>query len=40
MPQHRLSQIGLSRSLKLSQLLIFDCVLENGSILHAAHEMC
>jgi DNA-binding transcriptional LysR family regulator len=39
MQQHRLSQIGLSRSLKLSQLLIFDRVLETGSILHAAHDM-
>jgi DNA-binding transcriptional LysR family regulator len=39
MQQHRLSQIGLSRSLKLSQLLIFDRVMETGSILHAANEM-
>jgi DNA-binding transcriptional LysR family regulator len=39
MQQHRLSQIGLSRSLKLSQLLIFERVLETGSILHAANEM-
>src|ERR1700692_4797499 len=39
MQQHRLSQIGLSRSLKLSPLLIFERILETGSILHAAHEM-
>ncbi|MBB5460219.1 LysR substrate-binding domain-containing protein [Paraburkholderia sp. Cpub6] len=39
MKPHRLSQIGLSRSLKLNQLLIFDRVMETGSILRAAHEM-
>jgi DNA-binding transcriptional LysR family regulator len=39
MRQHPLSQIGLSRSLKLSQLLIFDRVMETGSILHAANDM-
>lgn len=39
MQQRSLSPIGLSRSLKLSQLLVFDSVLETGSILRAAHEM-
>ena len=34
-----LSQIGLSRNLKLSQLLIFDRVLETGSILRAANDL-
>ncbi|CAB3806078.1 HTH-type transcriptional regulator GbpR [Paraburkholderia ultramafica] len=39
MHQYPLSKIGLSRNLKLSQLLIFDRVVETGSILHAANEM-
>lgn len=39
MRQHPLSQIGLSRSIRLSQLLIFDRVMETGSILHAANDM-
>ncbi|WP_059411967.1 LysR family transcriptional regulator [Cupriavidus basilensis] len=36
---HPLTQIRLSRSLKLSQLLVFDRVIETGSILHAANDM-
>ncbi|WP_321930960.1 LysR substrate-binding domain-containing protein [Paraburkholderia guartelaensis] len=39
MHQYPLSQIGLSRNLKLSQLLIFDRVIETGSILRAANDM-
>ncbi|MFM0005110.1 LysR substrate-binding domain-containing protein [Paraburkholderia dipogonis] len=39
MRQYPLSQIGLSRNIRLSQLLIFDRVMETGSILHAANEM-
>lgn len=39
MKQHRLSQIGFSRSLKLNQLLIFDRVMETRSILRAANDM-
>jgi DNA-binding transcriptional LysR family regulator len=34
-----LSQIGLSRNLKLSQLLTFDRVIETGSILRAANDL-
>ena len=34
-----LSQIGLSRNLKLSQLLIFDRVIETGSILRSANDL-
>ncbi|QBR01622.1 LysR family transcriptional regulator [Paraburkholderia pallida] len=39
MRRHPISQIGLSRNLKLSQLLIFDRVVETGSILRAAHDL-
>jgi len=39
MHRYPLSQIGLSRNLKLSQLLIFDRVMETGSILRAANDM-
>lgn len=39
MPIHPLTQIRLSRNLKLSQLLVFDRVIETGSILHAANDM-
>ncbi|QET03986.1 LysR family transcriptional regulator (plasmid) [Cupriavidus pauculus] len=39
MPVHPLTQIRLSRNLKLSQLLVFDRVIETGSILHAANDM-
>jgi DNA-binding transcriptional LysR family regulator len=39
MPRYPLSQFGLSRNLKLSQLLIFDRVLETGSILRAANDL-
>jgi DNA-binding transcriptional LysR family regulator len=34
-----LSQIGLSRNLKLSQLMVFDRVMETGSIRRAADDM-
>jgi DNA-binding transcriptional LysR family regulator len=39
MHRYRLSQIGLSRNLKLSQLLIYDRVVETGSILRAANDL-
>jgi DNA-binding transcriptional LysR family regulator len=39
MRRYPLSQIGLSRNLKLSQLLIFDRVIETGSILRAANDL-
>ncbi len=39
MQQHPLSLIALSRNLKLGQLLIFDRVMETGSILRAASDM-
>lgn len=39
MQVHPLTEIRLSRNLKLSQLLVFDRVIETGSILHAANDM-
>src|SRR5258707_12430694 len=39
MHRYPLSRFGLSRNLKLSQLLIFDRVMETGSILHTANEL-
>jgi DNA-binding transcriptional LysR family regulator len=39
MHRYPLSQFGLSRNLKLSQLLVFDRVMETGSIQRASHDM-
>jgi DNA-binding transcriptional LysR family regulator len=39
MHRYPLSQIGLSRNLKLSQLLVFDRVMETGSIQRAANDI-
>jgi DNA-binding transcriptional LysR family regulator len=39
MHRYPLSQIGLSRNLKLSQLLVFDRVIETGSIQRAAKDI-
>jgi DNA-binding transcriptional LysR family regulator len=39
MHRHPLSQFGLSRNLKLSQLLVYDRVMETGSIQRASHDM-